>query len=222
MYVDVDPLTDAPPDPRTPPEAGQEVAALYETHALGLVKLAKIMLGDQAAAEDIVQDAFLGLYRKWPSLEDQDRALAYLRAGRPREAIRRLEQSEVAGSDWDGRVTNWLSLALAPRALGHDAEARRWSGRAVAMLDHNPHLRALAAQLMGDATILAGDVGGAKPSSDLVAANYVLAEFSEKRGADVAVDLWAAAGRMLTHAQSRRSTKARPAASASTMDGYVV
>ena len=49
MYVDVDPLTDAPPDPRTPPEAGQEVAALYETHALGLVKLAKIMLGDQSA-----------------------------------------------------------------------------------------------------------------------------------------------------------------------------
>jgi RNA polymerase sigma-70 factor (sigma-E family) len=76
----VDHLTDAPPDPRTPPEARQRVAALYQEHALGLVKLAKIMLGDQAVAEDIVQDAFLGLYRKWPSLADQDRALAYLRA----------------------------------------------------------------------------------------------------------------------------------------------
>jgi RNA polymerase sigma factor (sigma-70 family) len=38
------------------------------------------MLGDQAAAEDIVQDAFLGLFRRWPSLNDQDRVLAYLRA----------------------------------------------------------------------------------------------------------------------------------------------
>lgn len=76
----MEPLTDAPPDPRTPPGSRQRVAALYQEHSLGLVRLAKIMLGDQAAAEDIVQDAFLGLYRKWPSLNDQDRALGYLRA----------------------------------------------------------------------------------------------------------------------------------------------
>lgn len=70
---------DAPPDPRTPPEARQRVTALYEAHAPGLVKLAKIMLGDQSQAEDVVQDAFLGLYRMWPKLHDQDRALGYLR-----------------------------------------------------------------------------------------------------------------------------------------------
>jgi RNA polymerase sigma-70 factor (sigma-E family) len=51
-----------------------------QAHALSLVRLAKIMLGDQSAAEDVVQDAFLGLYRKWPSLQDRNRALAYLRA----------------------------------------------------------------------------------------------------------------------------------------------
>jgi RNA polymerase sigma-70 factor (sigma-E family) len=71
---------DAPPDPCAPHETRHRVAALYQAHALGLVKLAKVMLGDQAAAEDIVQDAFLGLFRRWPALEDQDRALAYLRA----------------------------------------------------------------------------------------------------------------------------------------------
>lgn len=71
---------DAPPGPRLPPAARQRITALYEARALGLVRLAKIMLGDQAAAEDIVQDAFLGLYRKWSSLNDQDQALAYLRA----------------------------------------------------------------------------------------------------------------------------------------------
>jgi RNA polymerase sigma-70 factor (sigma-E family) len=76
----VEPLIDAPPDPSTPPEARQQVTALYAAHALGLVKLAKIMLGDQAAAEDVVQDAFLGLYRKWPALRDQSLALGYLRA----------------------------------------------------------------------------------------------------------------------------------------------
>ena len=77
----MDHLIDAPPDPRTPPGAGgQRVAALYQEHALGLVRLAKIMLGDQAAAEDVVQDAFLALYRRWPALEDHGRAVGYLRA----------------------------------------------------------------------------------------------------------------------------------------------
>jgi RNA polymerase sigma-70 factor (sigma-E family) len=106
MYRDVEPLTDAPPDPCAPPEARQQVAALYQAHALGLVKLAKIMLGDQSVAEDIVQDAFLGLYRKWPSLEDQDRALGYLRA------------SVVNGcrTAHRGRTRRDRALRLTPRA----------------------------------------------------------------------------------------------------------
>jgi RNA polymerase sigma-70 factor (sigma-E family) len=61
-------------------EARQQVAALYQAHALGLVKLAVLMVGDQPAAEDVVQDAFLGLYRRWPALQDQGKALSYVRA----------------------------------------------------------------------------------------------------------------------------------------------
>jgi RNA polymerase sigma-70 factor (sigma-E family) len=61
-------------------EAAGEVTALYQAHALGLVRLAVVMLGDQAAAEDVVQDAFLGLYRRWRALDDHNRALAYVRA----------------------------------------------------------------------------------------------------------------------------------------------
>jgi RNA polymerase sigma factor (sigma-70 family) len=41
--------------------------------------LAKVMLGDHSIAEDVVQDAFVGMYRKWPSLKDRDKALGYLR-----------------------------------------------------------------------------------------------------------------------------------------------
>jgi DNA-directed RNA polymerase specialized sigma24 family protein len=44
-------------------EARQYVSALYRTHALALVKLAVLMTGDQPTAEDVVQDAFLGLSR---------------------------------------------------------------------------------------------------------------------------------------------------------------
>lgn len=53
---------------------------LYQVHGLNLVRLAVVMLGDQPTAEEVVQDAFLGLYRRWRALDDQDRALAYVRA----------------------------------------------------------------------------------------------------------------------------------------------
>ena len=75
MYEDVEPLTDASPDA----DARQPVSALFEAHALGLVRLAKVMLGDQSIAEDVVQDAFVGMYRRWASLQDRDKALGYLR-----------------------------------------------------------------------------------------------------------------------------------------------
>jgi RNA polymerase sigma factor (sigma-70 family) len=76
VYEDVEPLTDALPDA----DARQQVTALFEAHAVGLVKLAKVMLGDQSISEDVVQDAFVSMYRKWATLQDRDKALGYLRA----------------------------------------------------------------------------------------------------------------------------------------------
>jgi RNA polymerase sigma factor (sigma-70 family) len=66
-------------DTRMSPGAAASVTALYAEHALGLVRLAVVMTGDRAAAEDIVQDAFLGLYRRWDRLSDLTAPLAYLR-----------------------------------------------------------------------------------------------------------------------------------------------
>lgn len=61
-------------------EASRHVSALYQAHALALVKLAVLMTGDQPTAEDVVQDAFLGLYRRWQALHDADKAIGYLRS----------------------------------------------------------------------------------------------------------------------------------------------
>jgi RNA polymerase sigma-70 factor (sigma-E family) len=74
----VEPLTEL--RPAAPETARQQVTALYQAHALGLVRLAVLVVGDQQTAEDVVQDAFLGLYRRWSHLKDQDRALAYARS----------------------------------------------------------------------------------------------------------------------------------------------
>jgi RNA polymerase sigma-70 factor (sigma-E family) len=58
----------------------RHVTALYHSHALSLARLALLMLGDRDAAQDVVQDAFLGLYRRWDKLASADAAPAYLRA----------------------------------------------------------------------------------------------------------------------------------------------
>jgi RNA polymerase sigma-70 factor (sigma-E family) len=56
------------------------VTALYEAHALGLIRLAVVMLGDRPTAEDVVQEAFCGLYRRWQALSEETNALAYVRS----------------------------------------------------------------------------------------------------------------------------------------------
>jgi RNA polymerase sigma-70 factor (sigma-E family) len=72
-----------PPD--TPsPEAGPDsaaaaVGALYQSSALGLIRMAYVMLGDLPSAEDVVQEAFYGLYRRWDRLADTTGALYYVR-----------------------------------------------------------------------------------------------------------------------------------------------
>ena len=67
--------TDLPP-PAQASVPAEAVTALYQVHALGLIRLAVVMLGDRAAAEDVVQEAFCGLYRRWHSLADTGKALS--------------------------------------------------------------------------------------------------------------------------------------------------
>lgn len=65
---------------RVVPDASVQVAVLYDAHALGLIRLAYLMLGSQASAEDVVQDAFFGLYRRWQHIADHGKALIYVRS----------------------------------------------------------------------------------------------------------------------------------------------
>jgi len=63
-----------------PDDLEDAVIDLYRAHALGLTRLAVVMLGDRPAAEDVVQDAFRGLYTHWRRLSHPAKALPYLRS----------------------------------------------------------------------------------------------------------------------------------------------
>jgi RNA polymerase sigma-70 factor (sigma-E family) len=60
--------------------AADAVGDLYRAHGLGLIRFALVLVGDRGTAEDVVQEAFLALYRGWDRVEDPGSALGYLRA----------------------------------------------------------------------------------------------------------------------------------------------
>jgi RNA polymerase sigma-70 factor (sigma-E family) len=64
---------------RGPAVSGQLIDELYRGHALRLTRMALLLVGDKPSAEDVVQDAFLGLFRALGRLNDLSRAEAYLR-----------------------------------------------------------------------------------------------------------------------------------------------
>lgn len=65
--------------PEARPDSAAAVGALYEATALGLIRMAFVMLGDLPSAEDVVQEAFYGLYRRWDRLAETAGATYYVR-----------------------------------------------------------------------------------------------------------------------------------------------
>jgi RNA polymerase sigma-70 factor (sigma-E family) len=77
--------------------AADQVTLLYRIHGMDLIRIAAVMLGSRAGAEDAVQDAFCGLFRKWDELADPHNALPYVRSAvmnRCRSELRRQARLE--------------------------------------------------------------------------------------------------------------------------------
>jgi RNA polymerase sigma-70 factor (sigma-E family) len=60
-------------------DAAVAVGALYQTMAVGLIRLAYVILGDRQAAEDVVQDAFCNVFQRWDHLSHVQGAEYYVR-----------------------------------------------------------------------------------------------------------------------------------------------
>jgi RNA polymerase sigma-70 factor (sigma-E family) len=64
---------------RTVSAAADVVAALHLAHYRSLVRMAVLLVDSESCAEEVVQDAFLKLMRRWSTLRDVGSAEAYLR-----------------------------------------------------------------------------------------------------------------------------------------------
>ncbi|HYJ76522.1 MAG TPA: SigE family RNA polymerase sigma factor [Kineosporiaceae bacterium] len=62
-----------------PRSADEAVGVLYAAHWYQLVRLATLLTRDASMAEELVQDAYVSLHRRWDSLADPAAAHGYLR-----------------------------------------------------------------------------------------------------------------------------------------------
>lgn len=110
---------DAPVDPSMPApptDADELVRDLYQAHALALIRAAKLLLRDQPSAEDVVQDAFLNLYRALPRLSDHDQMLPYLRVAvinRSRSVLRARRRALLRKVQHEPPMSSAESAAMA-------------------------------------------------------------------------------------------------------------
>jgi RNA polymerase sigma factor (sigma-70 family) len=87
------------PAPSTGPAVALSLEDWYRQHHLDLVRLGTLACGEQAMAEDAVQEVFAAMHRKPPALRNQGNPLPYLRVAvlnRCRSGIRRRQSGERA------------------------------------------------------------------------------------------------------------------------------
>ena len=99
------------------------ISALFVSQHRRLVGLAALLVDDRQTAEDVVQEAFAGLFRRWRVLRDENAATAYLNRAVVNGSRDRLRRKRTSGT---------AVLRLVPRSeeldsAEHDALAREES-----------------------------------------------------------------------------------------------
>ncbi|HEX6195600.1 MAG TPA: SigE family RNA polymerase sigma factor [Jiangellaceae bacterium] len=60
-------------------DADRAITEIYTHHYGGFVRLATLLVRDQSVAEEVVQDAFVELHKRWRKLRDTHAAVSYVR-----------------------------------------------------------------------------------------------------------------------------------------------
>jgi RNA polymerase sigma-70 factor (sigma-E family) len=117
----------APAEPTEPPEpparasADEGIERLFRTHRLTMVRLAALLVDDLESAEDVVQDAFAGLHRRWSALQNDAVAVGYLRTSVVNGARSTLRRRRTA-RNYTPHPLDWTSMESAdgPVLLAED------------------------------------------------------------------------------------------------------
>jgi RNA polymerase sigma-70 factor (sigma-E family) len=110
------------------------VASLFRIHHRRLVGLAALLVDDRATAEDVVQDAFAGLCRRWRQLRDPNAAVAYLNRAVVNGGRDRLRGRRRAAA---GRL-RMVPLSEGLASAEHDAVEHDEAGRLWGAISHLP------------------------------------------------------------------------------------
>jgi len=101
------------------------IAQLFMAHQRRLVGLAFLLVDDRETAEDVVQEAFAGLYLRWRQLRDPNAAVAYLNRAVMNGSRNQLRHRRRVGLHRDRMTLQPEELASAEHtAVQHD-EAER-------------------------------------------------------------------------------------------------
>ena len=87
---------------------GATLAALHREHYRSLVKLASILVDDRDACEEIVQDAFVSVFRSTSRVRDDAKLPAYLRSAVLNGARSHLRKRQVRMTT--GMTVLWLTM----------------------------------------------------------------------------------------------------------------
>jgi RNA polymerase sigma-70 factor (sigma-E family) len=100
------------------PEAA--IASLFTGHYTRLVRVATVLLSEPWTAEDVVQDAFVGLYRGWDRLRSPEAAAGYLHRSVVNAARSQLRRRVVA--------RRYEPAAPPDEVSAEDTALARWRG----------------------------------------------------------------------------------------------
>lgn len=76
--------------------AAVDLGSMHRDHYRSLVRLASLLVDDVGTCEEIVQDAFVQVWRRGPALRDEERLPAYLRSAVLNGARSHLRHTKVA------------------------------------------------------------------------------------------------------------------------------
>ena len=104
-------------------QAGWDAALLdlYASQRPSLVRLAVLLTDDRGLAEDVVQDAFLALQRRWHAV-DPLAAAGYLRISVVNGGTedQYFERRTISGNSTDGSTTNTFQIFVPPDKIAAD------------------------------------------------------------------------------------------------------